>query len=335
MKRLQFSLVLGLLIGGAALATRGTPDPRVNLGSLTELWSDALRDTDQIGMKLTRVSAADEMRTGAELAGRFASGEQRIAGQTYVGEVGATVAEHVSRREIRYQFHLIDSPAINAFALPGGQIFVTTGMLKFVDSEAELAAASGTDSHVDLRHCIERYQYEITLGKFGAPEAGQTLELARRLAASSFTPDQELEADAQGLRMSIEAGYDPDAAAALFLRMQATLRESAPATTPVGEVTQSIGGPSNPSSALIHHPRSVPVNSRTSSTVTALVSTAQPFMSANKTCATAYKSQNTNFRMSTGPYDITPPNPRHDARQPASATAVGSAGLLGPKRKTL
>lgn len=243
MKRLQFSLVLGLLIGGAALATRGTPDPRVNLGSLTELWSDTLRDTDQIGMKLTRVSAADEMRTGAELAGRFASGEQRIAGQTYVGEVGATVAEHVSRREIRYQFHLIDSPAINAFALPGGQIFVTTGMLKFVDSEAELAAVLGHEiSHVDLRHCIERYQYEITLGKFGAPEAGQTLELARRLAASSFTPDQELEADAQGLRMSIEAGYDPDAAAALFLRMQATLRESAPATTPVGEVTQSIGG---------------------------------------------------------------------------------------------
>src|SRR5208283_227294 len=230
--------------GGAALATRGTPDPRVNLGSLTELWSDTLRDTDQIGMKFTRVSAADEMKTGAELAGRFGASGQRIAGEAYVGAVGQTVAEHVRRHEIRYQFHLIESPAINAFALPGGQVFVTTGMLNFVDSEAELAAVLGHEiSHVDLRHCIERYQYEATLEKAGMPEAGQALELAHRLATFSFTPDQELEADAQGQRMSIEAGYDPDAAAALFLRMQARLREPspAPATTPVGEVTQSAG----------------------------------------------------------------------------------------------
>jgi beta-barrel assembly-enhancing protease len=243
MPKLQFYCVLGLLIGGAALATRGTQDPTVNLRSLTELWSDTLRDTDQIGMKFTRVSAADEMRMGAELAGRF--GEQKIAGNAYVGAVGQTVAEHVTRHEIRYQFHLINSPAINAFALPGGQIFVTTGMLNFVDSEAELAAVLGHEiSHVDLRHCIERYQYEITLGKAGIPEAGQALELARLLAAFSFTPDQELEADAQGQRMSIEAGYDPDAAAALFLRMQARLGEQTPppATTPAGEITQSEGG---------------------------------------------------------------------------------------------
>jgi predicted Zn-dependent protease len=243
MPKLQFYCVLGLLIGGAVLATRGTPDPAVNLSSLTELWSDTLRDTDQIGMKLTRVSAADEMKTGTELAGRF--GEQHIAGNAYVGAVGQTVAEHVRRHEIRYEFHLIDSPAINAFALPGGQIFVTTGMLNFVGSEAELAAVLGHEiSHVDLRHCIERYQYEITLGKAGVAEAGQVVELAHRVATFSFTPDQELEADAQGQRMSIEAGYDPDAAAALFLRMQARLREPSPelATTPVGEITQSVGG---------------------------------------------------------------------------------------------
>jgi beta-barrel assembly-enhancing protease len=242
--KLQFFFILGLLGGGAALATRGTPDPSVNLRSLTELWSDTLRDTDQIGMKFTRVSAAEEMRKGAELAGRFKASDQPISGEAYIGAVGQAVAEHVRRHEIRYQFHLVDSTAINAFALPGGQIFVTTGMLSFVDSEAELAAVLGHEiSHVDLRHCIERYQYEITSGKAGVPEAGQSLELARRLATFSFTPDQELEADAQGQRMSIEAGYDPDAAAALCLRMQARLREQslAPATTPVGEVTQSAG----------------------------------------------------------------------------------------------
>jgi hypothetical protein len=59
--RTRFYLVLASLIAGAALATRGTPDPVVSLESLTELWSDTLRDTDQIGMKVTRVSDADEM----------------------------------------------------------------------------------------------------------------------------------------------------------------------------------------------------------------------------------------------------------------------------------
>ncbi|MGA7409406.1 MAG: M48 family metallopeptidase [Bryobacteraceae bacterium] len=167
------------------------------------------------------------------------------ADEAYVGSVGRTVAEHVRRHDIRYQFHLIDSPAINAFALPGGQIFVTTGMLNFVDSEAELAAVLGHEiSHVDLRHCIEHYQYEATLEKAGMPEAGQVAELAHRLATFSFTPSQELEADAQGQRMSIEAGYEPDAASALFLRMQARLHQPsrAPATTPYGEVSQSVGG---------------------------------------------------------------------------------------------
>ena len=56
MKRTQFAIVFVALVAGAVLATRGTPDPEVSLSSLVELWSDTLRDTDQIGMKLTRVS---------------------------------------------------------------------------------------------------------------------------------------------------------------------------------------------------------------------------------------------------------------------------------------
>jgi predicted Zn-dependent protease len=245
MPKIRIFLVLGLLIVGAALATRGTSDPTVNLDSLGELWSDTLRDTDQIGMKVTRVSDADEMKSGAELAGTMSeSSPQNHAAEAYISAVGETVAQHVRRHGIHYQFHLVDSPAINAFALPGGQIFVTTGMLNFVESEAELAAVLGHEvSHVDLRHCIERYQYEIKLKKAGMPEAGWIVELAHHLATFSFAPYQELEADAQGERLSIEATYDPDAAAALFVRMKAHLGEPSrtPATTPSSEIAQSLG----------------------------------------------------------------------------------------------
>jgi predicted Zn-dependent protease len=240
-----FFVVLGLLIVGAGLATRGTSDPAVSLDSLTELWSDTLRDTDQIGMKLTRVSDADEMKLGAELAGRIPGVDaQNREAEAYVAAVGNVVDQHVRRREIHYQFHLVDSPAINAFAMPGGQIVVTSGMLDFVGSEAELAAVLGHEiSHVDLRHCVERYQYQMKLKKAGLPEAGWMVELAHHFATFSFAQYQEREADAQGERLSVESGYDPDAAAALFIRMKAHLGEVSrrPAITPAGEVAQSLG----------------------------------------------------------------------------------------------
>jgi len=245
MHKIRFFVVLGLLIVGAALATRGTSDPTVSLASMSELWSDALRDTDQIGMKMTRVSDADETKIGAELAGTISeSSPHNHAAEAYISVVGESVTQHVRRHGVRYQFHLVDSPVINAFALPGGQIFVTTGMLNFAESEAELAAVLGHEvSHVDLRHCIERYQYEIKLKKAGMPEVGWIMELAHHLATFSFAPYQELEADAQGERLSIEAGYDPDAAAVLFIRMKVHMGEPSrtPATTPAGEVAQSLG----------------------------------------------------------------------------------------------
>ena len=126
----------------------------------------------------------------------------------------------------------------------GGQIFVMSGLLEFVESEAELAAVLGHEmSHVDLRHCIEHYQYEAKLSKARAPELGGIVEMAHRLVTAGFSPQQELEADAQGERLSVESGYDPDAEAALFARMKTKFHEPSrvQATTPAGEVTEAAG----------------------------------------------------------------------------------------------
>jgi beta-barrel assembly-enhancing protease len=241
----RFGLVFSLLAVGGVLATRGTPDPQVSLASVMELWSDALRDTDQIGMQLTRVSDAEEMKIGADLAGGVADlGREDPDAARYVTGVAQPLLPHLRRPGIRYQFHVIDSPQINAFALPGGQIFVMRGLLDFVESEAELAAVLGHEmSHVDLRHCIEHYQYEARLKKAGAPELGWIVEMAHRLMTMGFSPQQELEADAQGERLSVESGYDPDAEAALFTRMKARFHEPSrvQATTPAGEVTEAAG----------------------------------------------------------------------------------------------
>lgn len=246
MRKARLFIVLVLLAGGASLATLGTTDARVNLSSIVALWSDAVRDTDQIGMRLTRLSDADEMSIGADLAPTVLSwAHEDPAASAYVTDVARALLPHVRRRGIQYKFHVVDSAAINAFAMPGGQIFVTSGLMGFIQSEAELAAVLGHEiSHVDLRHCIERFQYQYKLKKAGMPEAGWMIETAHRLATMGFSPFQESEADLQGERLTIDAGYDPDAAAAMFERLKTQMGEPSPvhAATPAGEVGHAVAG---------------------------------------------------------------------------------------------
>jgi predicted Zn-dependent protease len=243
MRRFAFLFVLALLIGGVVLATLGTSDRRVSLDSLLTLWSDTWRDTDQVGMRLTRISDADEMRIGSELARSF-NVPGASADESYISEVGKSLLPYLRRGGIRYQFHVYASLEVNAFALPGGHVFVTRGMLDVIESEAELAAVLGHEiAHIDLRHCVERYQYEYRLKKAGVPEIGWMVELAHHIATAGFNSSQELDADARGQALAIQAGYDPDAGAALFERMKAHFHEPSPrnATTPAGEVAQATG----------------------------------------------------------------------------------------------
>ena len=84
-------------------------------------------------------------------------------------------------------------------------MIVTTGMMGFVQSNAELAEVIGHEiAHVDLRHAVERHQFQYRLGPL--------VELFHRLITMPYSADQELDADAEGLRLASAAGYDPAAA---------------------------------------------------------------------------------------------------------------------------
>ena len=237
-------VVLAVLLLGGAAVLLGDIEHGVSFSSILEIWADVLRDTDQFGFRLTRVSAPEEIRVGKELAGEIARWwREDPEWAPYVSAVGRTLLPHIHRTAITYEFHVIESRQINAFALPGGQIFVMRGMLEFLRSEAELAAVLGHEiSHVDLRHCIERHQYELAMRKVGAGEVGALAEIARRLLTIGYTKYQELEADAHGMRLSVLAGYDPEASAAMFNRLRERYRERTPprARTPVGEVGQAV-----------------------------------------------------------------------------------------------
>ena len=244
-KRRLLIVALLLIVGGITVFYGDIDEDKVDFSSVMEIWGDVLQDADQFGLQITRVSAGKEMRFGKELSQHvFAWGSKNEEWETYVSEVGQSLLPHIRRKGIQYKFHVVNSGNINAFAMPGGYIFITTGMLDFLQSEAELAAILGHEiAHVDLRHCIERFQYEMALKRIGLSGVGLMIDVARNLVTVGYHKYQEVDADTMGVRLSIQAGYAPHAAINVFNRLieHHGMKESSKAKTPVGEVVVAVG----------------------------------------------------------------------------------------------
>lgn len=147
----------------------------------------------------------------------------------YVQRVGASVTADTERSDVRYKFYIIDSPIVNAFALPGGYIYVSRGLLALANSEAELASVLGHEAgHITGRHSAERYSHSVigTLGvgvlsaAIGSDGVSQALNLGSNLYLSSYSRDQENEADTLGLRYMTRAGYAPHAVPSFLYSLQ-------------------------------------------------------------------------------------------------------------------
>lgn len=144
--------------------------------------------------------------------------EPRIA--SYVSGIGARVTAKTERPDIDYKFFIIDSPIVNAFALPGGYIYVSRGLLALAQNEAELAAVLGHEAgHITARHSAERYSHGVvtslgtTLLSVALQNAGasQALGLGSQLYMSGYSRGQENEADTLGLRYAHNGNYNPQA----------------------------------------------------------------------------------------------------------------------------
>lgn len=142
--------------------------------------------------------------------------------QAYVNAVGQRVATHGHRPGLEYRFTVLDSPETNAFALPGGYIYITRGLLAYLNSEAELAAVLGHEvGHVTARHAV-RQQSTAQAASLGAgllsifvPQLGvagrQAVNLLGTALVRGYGRDHELEADRLGAEYLARSGYDPAA----------------------------------------------------------------------------------------------------------------------------
>ena len=141
--------------------------------------------------------------------------------QRYVSDIGQRLARASHRPNLPWTFTVVDSPAVNAFALPGGFIYVTRGLLPFLRDEAELAAVVGHEvGHVDARHTAQAYSKQValggTLGVLGVlvPRTQPFQDLAGaglQLMFLKFTRENELEADRLGTGYTSASGWDPQA----------------------------------------------------------------------------------------------------------------------------
>ena len=169
------------------------------------------------------MSERQELELGRSYSQEIAKEYPRYADeklQAYVQQVGERVARHSHRSELTYHFTVIDTPDINAFALPGGYIYIHRGLLAYLSSEAQLAAVLGHEvGHVTARHSVQQQSQSQAWGILGQAVAigtgvGAAGDVTSALGSAfvrGYGRDMELQADGLGAQYLARAGYDPQA----------------------------------------------------------------------------------------------------------------------------
>ena len=169
------------------------------------------------------VSLEEEVKLGkeehAKIISRFGVYRDQEL-QAYINKVGQRVAAESSREEITYKFTILNDDMINAFALPGGFIYVTRGMLMHMNSESELAAVLGHEvAHVTEKHALRRNARgkgisvlnTVLAAVSGQPALYELGNMFGGVLLSGYSREFELEADEVGARYMAKAGYSPKA----------------------------------------------------------------------------------------------------------------------------
>ena len=175
----------------------------------------------ELATAATGMDENEEIAAGREVAGRMLGAAPLVADpdlQAYVNRVGRWVASQTERPDLPWHFGVIDSPAINAFAAPGGYVLVTRGLYEILDSEAQLAGVLGHE----IGHVVQRHHITV-MQKSAAISAGAQLAQVRdrsqlvsnligtgaEVFARGLDKSAEFEADRIGIVLAARAGYSP------------------------------------------------------------------------------------------------------------------------------
>jgi predicted Zn-dependent protease len=181
------------------------------------------------GTQLSLISENQEIAMGRDAAAEVDVSMglyDDAALQAYVDSVGQVLAAASERPQLPWRFRVVDDPVINAFALPGGYIYLARGIMTHFNSEAELASVLGHEiGHVTARHSVEQISraqlagVALIAGSVFVPEIAQysgILSQSLGLLFLKFGRDDEKESDGLGFRYMTRVGYDPEGAVSMF-----------------------------------------------------------------------------------------------------------------------
>lgn len=236
----------GLLTAALALFFFSPFASAFNLGDLVDKKALDQTAREKLGVKTDADNAsdvaipltgnptdADEEKLGREIAGRLLGAAPLVKNdklQQYVNKVGRYVAAQSQRPDLPWTFGVIDTPSVNAFAAPGGYVFITRGLYALLKSEAELAGILAHEiGHVNARHHVRLMQKQrvVAMGQefFGKKAGDNTVKKlvgnGAEVLARSLDKDAEFEADRLGVYYATKAGYDTYGLIAVLDRLDA------------------------------------------------------------------------------------------------------------------
>ncbi len=189
--------------------------------------------------ELSLISESQEIQMGREASQgdlKRVGETNRVDAQAMVRRIGQQISSKSERPNLPWEFHLLDDAAVNAFAYPGGFIFVTRGLLTHLNSEAELAEVIGHEiGHVTAKHTVASMskqqvaQIGLAAGSVLSPQVakyGDLLGTGASLLFLKFGRDDETQADALGFRYSLAQGYDVREAPKVFKTLSRLAGES-------------------------------------------------------------------------------------------------------------
>lgn len=203
------------VLAAASCATGGVNQGDVNLVSVEEEW--------RLGQQLER-----------DLAGQLRLVNDRAA-LGYVRAVGQRIVRQTELAELPWEFHVVADPEVNAFNVPGGHVYVHTGLLTAADNAAELAAVMSHEvAHGVSRHGTEQltrgYGLDLAAGLLLGEQPAAYQQLLAQLAGAGtlarFSRGAETEADDLGLAYMQRAGYDPRGMVTIFEEMLSRRRSN-------------------------------------------------------------------------------------------------------------
>lgn len=187
------------------------------------LWDELLSGFESV----IGAAVAEDVRDEYGQPARLSSAQQR-----WVDTIFADIVLQAGRKDITYSLQVLDSDVVNAFAAPGGYVFITTGLLRHIGNDADaLANVLGHEvAHVEHKHGMNALGRGLGLGLvlqlvFGNPSEGDEVwqvvaGVAVGLMQMGWSRDQEHESDELGQRLAARAGYDPQGMVRFFRVMQ-------------------------------------------------------------------------------------------------------------------